>query len=66
VKTYEVQNDTSKTEKHTPMILAPSVVKPNEPFEVTVQVGADIPPSQHCRAPHQVDPSVFLRGWTRV
>ncbi|NPV88976.1 desulfoferrodoxin [Coprothermobacteraceae bacterium] len=43
MKTYEVQNDTSKTEKHTPMIWAPSVVKPNEPFEVTVQVGADIP-----------------------
>jgi len=39
VKTYEVQNDTSKTEKHTPYIEIPSEVKPNEPFQVTVQVG---------------------------
>jgi len=43
VKTYEVQNDTSKTEKHTPYIEIPSEVKPNEPFQVTVQVGKDIP-----------------------
>lgn len=43
MKTYEVQNDTSKTEKHTPYIEIPSEVKPNEPFQVTVQVGKDIP-----------------------